>query len=522
MTGTATSAVKNFTVSVTATAGSQQMALSQPVIVSTPTLQTVGFSNSTCNEQAAVGGAFTCSIALSIKDSNNNPVPGVTFSVTGASITPPVTGQSITSASVSGSTLNIAGVNNTGSTMPFFVNVQATLTFQAVISSSPNQSVTRPPQVVTTLTLSPPTQTLTVGATGQENVSAFDQYGASISSPSGLIWNSSNIAVATVNATGLVTAVAAGTANVSVSGGNASPQTSVITVQAVSLMAWEFTTPVLTFGNFSDSATFGGGNGGVVVFPYSTSLLIEANFNNFGSGLTTNPDWLNTSSFVQTDVLNQASSGGLWTEVPIATTVQNQGIAISGWPTGLANNSYSGSVAGNAFNYVFNPANQTEANCGSCGGFTINATLNESGNPWVMNGTGAFSLSAGVAHTWFEEYSASFTVTGTQVPVAAGSWTLSSGGTQGCPSSVTFNNTPDSTLRWTGNQVSINSGSVNYVQQVGSIINVVMSSGQSFDGLIKVGGGGAQNRQMLMRAGNSSTNGTPNANAFGSCGTLIQ
>ena len=88
-----------------------------------------------------------------------------------------------------------------------------------------------PTPVLTTITLSPSTATLVVGKTSSQQLTptTLDQLKNTIV-PAALTWKSSNTAVATVNATGLVTPVAAGTATITVSSAGITSAPAVITV----------------------------------------------------------------------------------------------------------------------------------------------------------------------------------------------------------------------------------------------------------------------------------------------------
>lgn len=98
--------------------------------------------------------------------------------------------------------------------------------------------------VLTTINITPLTASLTVGGVVQQlTAAALDQNGAVISAT--LTWASDNTAVATVDDTGLVTPVAAGTANITASSDSViSSAPSVITV--IAQTAPETPTPTIT------------------------------------------------------------------------------------------------------------------------------------------------------------------------------------------------------------------------------------------------------------------------------------
>lgn len=94
--------------------------------------------------------------------------------------------------------------------------------FGAIESNQATITVTDPPSpptpVLTALVLTPSTVVLPHGGHQQLSIAAFDQFGAHMTLP-GLIPQSTNSSVATFSANGVVTAVAEGTTQVSVSSG---------------------------------------------------------------------------------------------------------------------------------------------------------------------------------------------------------------------------------------------------------------------------------------------------------------
>jgi beta-glucanase (GH16 family) len=115
------------------------------------------------------------------------------------------------------STLTIA--NTASANQIFSMSVDS-----VVITSLSNT----PTPVLKTISLTPTTATLDIGKTTQISASTLDQNGSAFSTT--LTWSSSNTSVATVNSSGLVTAVSAGTANITASSGGITSNTSVVTV----------------------------------------------------------------------------------------------------------------------------------------------------------------------------------------------------------------------------------------------------------------------------------------------------
>ena len=93
-------------------------------------------------------------------------------------------------------------------------------------------------QSVATVEVSPSVAELTaLGATVQLTAEAFDANGHAVAGAD-FSWESSDIAVATVDATGLVTAVAEGTATITASGGSASGSAAIKVVELATLEAY--------------------------------------------------------------------------------------------------------------------------------------------------------------------------------------------------------------------------------------------------------------------------------------------
>lgn len=104
--------------------------------------------------------------------------------------------------------------------------------------------------VFTSVAVTPATPAISVGATSQLSASARDQNGSAIAGMPAAGWTSSNTAVATVSASGLVTGVSAGTAVVTASvasGATTKSGTATVTVTAASATNTTVTTPNETF-----------------------------------------------------------------------------------------------------------------------------------------------------------------------------------------------------------------------------------------------------------------------------------
>lgn len=127
----------------------------------------------------------------------------------------------------------------------------AILTLAATLACS--DSATQPPPTdpprPTTVTVSPATAQLTaLGTTAQLGAQALDQRG-SVMAEAALTWSTSAAAVAAVNASGLVTALANGTATITVTAGSASGSALVTVAQQVGAVVVSPATGTLVTGD---------------------------------------------------------------------------------------------------------------------------------------------------------------------------------------------------------------------------------------------------------------------------------
>ena len=126
---------------------------------------------------------------------------------------------------------------------------------------SPTAPPTPEPARPTTVTVSPATDELTaLGETVQLTAEAFDGNGHAVTGAE-FSWESSDVAVATVNASGLVTAAGKGTATITASAGSASGSAVVTVTQSVATVSgtvnhgWEGGVDPQTNG-FGDGASY--------------------------------------------------------------------------------------------------------------------------------------------------------------------------------------------------------------------------------------------------------------------------
>ncbi len=174
-----------------------------------PVLTTLSVTPS--NAAIYVGG--TQAFSASGEDQNGNrfsPLPTLTWSSSSAAATI----NSGVATGVSAGTTNISA------------------SAAGVSSSLVTLTVSKAPSVLTTITVAPASASILVGATQSLSATGFDQYGNTLSGIT-FSWSSLNASAATVNAGGLVTGVAAGTAQIlaSADGINSNPATINVTAQ---------------------------------------------------------------------------------------------------------------------------------------------------------------------------------------------------------------------------------------------------------------------------------------------------
>jgi uncharacterized protein YjdB len=156
-----------------------------------------------------VGG--TQQFAATVKDQNGNVMSGLTISW-------------------SSSNSAVASVNASGLATGVSAGSATIKAAYGTLSASASLSVAAPAPVATTISVSPASASVTVGATQQLGAVVKDQNGNAMSGLS-ITWKSANTAVATVNSSGLVTGVAAGSTTITGSYGSLSASSS-ITVSA--------------------------------------------------------------------------------------------------------------------------------------------------------------------------------------------------------------------------------------------------------------------------------------------------
>ena len=100
-----------------------------------------------------------------------------------------------------------------------------------------------PIPVLTTISISPASASINIGATQQLMAICHDQNNNIMTCPV-LTWSSSNSSLATVDSTGKVTGIATGTSNITAKSGTITSNTSIITVSPTTIASITVTNPV--------------------------------------------------------------------------------------------------------------------------------------------------------------------------------------------------------------------------------------------------------------------------------------
>jgi RHS repeat-associated protein len=152
--------------------------------------------------------------AIAVTPSSSTIVVGATATLTAQATYSDGTTQDVTaSATWTSSATNIASVNAGTVTAVASGSATITATFGSQSGSS-TITVTTPAPAITGITIIAQTLTPTAGTTQQLSVSASYSDGSSSDATSLAAWTSSNTAVATVNTTGVLSAIAGGSATV--------------------------------------------------------------------------------------------------------------------------------------------------------------------------------------------------------------------------------------------------------------------------------------------------------------------
>ena len=185
----------------------------------------------------------TLQLSLTLEDASGNPL-----SVSGRSV------------SWSSSATSVASVSTTGVVTGTTAG-SATIT-ATVDGKSGSASLSVTDIAVSSVTVSPATAQLAVGGTRQFSAAARDASGGAITGRP-VSWSSSNTAVATVSSTGLVSAIAAGTAQVvaTISGVQGSATATVTTVPVASVSVTPSSASLTIGGTAQLSATAKDANG---------------------------------------------------------------------------------------------------------------------------------------------------------------------------------------------------------------------------------------------------------------------
>lgn len=341
---------------------------------------------------------------------------------------------------------------------PYNNNASVTLTagstrnfaaFEYLVLTNTNAPVV----AVTGVSVSPATVTVGLGTTQQLNAAIAPANATN----QNVIWTSSNTAVATVNASGLVTAVAAGTATITVKtvDGNKTA-TSAITVAAipVSSVAVSPTSASLYAGNTQQlSATISPANATNKNVTWSSSNTAIATVNS--SGLVTAVSAGTATITATTQDGNKTASAAITVNPNTSFTVYfykpsnwGTGIKIYYWnalPTGvLANATWPGvnmTDSGNGwYSYTFTNVNSTNLIFNDGTNQTADLSRNKTG--WYMNST------------WYDSNPGTG-VAVTSVSLSPSSASLNAGGTQQLTPTILPANATNKSVTYSSNNTAV-------------------------------------------------------------------
>jgi len=367
---------------------------------------------------------------------------------------------------------------------PYNNNASVTLTAGATRSFAAYEylvltNTNAPIVAVTGVSVSPTTVTVGLGSTQQLNATIAPANATN----QNLTWTSSNTAVATVNASGLVTAVAAGTTTITVKTVDGNKiATSAITVASipVSSVSVTPTTANLYAGNTQQlsatvsptnatnkNVTWSSGNNAVATV--NSSGLVTAVSAGTATITTTTQDGNKTAT--ATITVNPNSNFTVYFYKP---SNWGTGIKIYYWnalPTGvLANATWPGVNMTNAGNgwYSYTFTNVTSTNLIFNDGTTQSADLSRNKTGWYMNAT------------WYDSNPGTG-VAVTSVSLSPASVSLSVGATQQLTPTVLPSNATNKSVTYSSNNTAVatvnSSGLITAVANGGAVITVTTVDG---------------------------------------------
>ncbi len=200
------------TATITASAGSAQ-GTAQITVVTAPV---VSVEVSSPAEPIALGEPLqlgeTLQLSAEALDENGRPIPGVVFSWESSD-------TSVATVDATGLVTGVAA--GTATITASAGDVRTSVEITVVSATNP----------VVSVDVSPSAETIVIGVTLQLSAEALDENGQAVSDAE-FSWESSDISVATVDATGLVTGVAAGTATITASAGDVQGAVEITVVSA--------------------------------------------------------------------------------------------------------------------------------------------------------------------------------------------------------------------------------------------------------------------------------------------------
>jgi uncharacterized protein YjdB len=178
-----------------------------------------------------------------------------------------LTGRTVTWASSNGSVLTVSSTGSPATVTAIGVGAATITATSESVSSTPTPSITVNPVPVATVTVSPATATLVLGITPTQQFTAVTKdANGNVLAGRLVAWTSSNTAAATVDATGLVTAVGAGSTTITAtSEGKSGPSAVTVSLAPVSAVTVSApTTPMIVGQTQQVTATTRDANGNLV------------------------------------------------------------------------------------------------------------------------------------------------------------------------------------------------------------------------------------------------------------------
>ena len=269
---------------------------------------------------------------LSVAPASVTLAPGATRQLTATGAYSDGTSRDISAAVTwTSSTPAIATVSNTGLVAGMTVGSATIVASSGSITGQASVSVTSSSVTLTSISLTPTSSTLNIGQTVDITATGNFSNGTSTTPYDNQVtWSSANNAVATVNAGGVVTAIAAGTTTIRASGAGGVIGTATVTVNATSVTLTSISlTPsasTLSVGGTVDFTATGNFSNGTSTSPYDSSVTWSS-ANSAVATVATNGSGLVTAVTAGTTTIRASGAGGVFgtatvtVNAPSSTTV---------------------------------------------------------------------------------------------------------------------------------------------------------------------------------------------------------